>query len=158
LGSLGRGVLRAAAGGVLALILVTAAVAAQSPSPPASPAAQGDFAGLVDVGGRRLYLECRGTGSPTVILEAGYRSPATVWSDDLVQPEQPRTMVLEGVAASTRVCLYERPGTAAVLDGSLHPSRSDPVPQPRTAEAVVADLHALLQTAGVPHPAVRVWR
>jgi hypothetical protein len=68
LGSLGRGVLRAAAGGVLALILVTAAVAAQSPSPPASPAAQGDFAGLVDVGGRRLYLECRGTGSPTVIL------------------------------------------------------------------------------------------
>jgi pimeloyl-ACP methyl ester carboxylesterase len=156
LGSLGRGVLRAAAGGVLALILVTAAVAAQSPSPPASPAAQGDFAGLVDVGGRRLYLECRGTGSPTVILEAGYRSPATVWSDDLVQPEQPRTMVLEGVAASTRVCLYERPGTAAVLDGSLHPSRSDPVPQPRTAEAVVADLHALLQTAGVPGPYVLV--
>ena len=33
---------------------------------------QRDFAGLVDIGGgRRLYLECRGQGSPTVVLEAG---------------------------------------------------------------------------------------
>jgi hypothetical protein len=38
----------------------------------ASPlAAGGDFAGLVDIGGRSLYLECHGTGSPTVILVAG---------------------------------------------------------------------------------------
>ena len=106
--------------GALALLLIgTAAAAAQGTVPAEPTAAQGDFAGLIDIGGRRLYLECRGTGSPTVILEAGYRSPATVWSDDLLQPERPRTMVLEGVAAATRVCLYERPGTAAVLDGSL---------------------------------------
>ncbi len=32
----------------------------------------GDFAGLVDIGGgRKMYLECRGTGSPTVVLVAG---------------------------------------------------------------------------------------
>jgi hypothetical protein len=31
----------------------------------------GDFAGLIDIGGRRLYLACKGSGSPTVILEAG---------------------------------------------------------------------------------------
>jgi pimeloyl-ACP methyl ester carboxylesterase len=153
----GRNVFRATAGAVLALLLANAAMTAARGLPaPALPVAQGDFAGLVDIGGRRLYLECRGTGSPTVILEAGYRSPATVWSDDLLQPERPRTMVLEGVAAATRVCLYERPGTAAVLDEDLHPSRSDPVPQPRTAEDVVADLHALLQTAGVPGPYVLV--
>src|SRR5438105_2224985 len=86
-------------GGALALLLITTAAAAAQGTVPAAPtAAQGDFAGLVDIGGRRLYLECRGTGSPTVILEAGYRSPATVWSDDLLQPERPRTMVLEGVA------------------------------------------------------------
>src|SRR5262249_16014130 len=85
-------------------------------------------------------------------------SPATVWSNDFFQPERPRTMVLQGVAADTRVCLYERPGTAAVLDDGLHPSRSDPVPQPRPAEAVVADLHTLLQTVGVPVPYVLVGR
>ena len=26
---------------------------------------------LVDIGGRRLHLDCRGTGSPIVVLEAG---------------------------------------------------------------------------------------
>jgi pimeloyl-ACP methyl ester carboxylesterase len=152
-----RRALRAIASGVLTLLLASAAVAAaQGTARPAPPTAQGDFAGLVDIGGRRLYLECRGTGSPTVVLEAGYRSPGTVWSDDLLQPERPRTMVLEGAAAVTRVCLYERPGAPAVLDEVLHPSRSEPVPQPRTAEAVVADLHALLQVAGIPAPYVLV--
>jgi pimeloyl-ACP methyl ester carboxylesterase len=145
----------------LLLVLLLAApdtAAAQAASPAAAPvAARGDFAGLVDVGGgRRLYLECRGAGSPTVVLEAGYRSTARVWSDDLVQPEAPRTMVLPGVAAFTRVCLYERPGVTAVADGRLVPSRSDPVPMPRAAESVVADLHALLRAAAVPGPYVLV--
>jgi pimeloyl-ACP methyl ester carboxylesterase len=153
-----RVVLRHAHPAVAAAVLLGAVVVLSAPRAVSSVAVdgQGDFAGLVDIGVRRLYLECRGTGSPTVILEAGYRSPATVWSDDLVQPERPRTMVLEGVAATTRVCLYERPGTAAVLDEGLHPSRSDPVPQPRSAEDVVADLQALLRTAGVPGPYVLV--
>ncbi len=121
------------------------------------PAGSGDFAGLVDIGGgRRLYLECRGSGRPTVILEAGYRGPATVWSDDLVFPDDPRTMVLDGVASFTRVCLYERPGVAAILAGGLAPSRSDPVPMPRSVEAIVADLHTLLAVAEVPGPYVLV--
>ena len=42
-----------------------------APTSAASPLAAGDFSGLVDIGGRKLYLECRGRGSPTVILEAG---------------------------------------------------------------------------------------
>ncbi len=118
-------------------------------------AAQGDFVGLVDIGGgRRMYLECRGTGSPTVILEAGYRASARVWSEDLRQSGAPRTMVLAGVAAFTRVCAYDRPGTAAPLNDNVRPSRSDPVRQPRTAPDVVADLHALIRGAGVPSPYV----
>ena len=33
---------------------------------------KGDFAGLVEIGaGRKMFLECRGSGSPTVILESG---------------------------------------------------------------------------------------
>ena len=46
---------------------------------PTASVAQGDFAGFVDIGsGRRLYLECRGTGRPVVVLEAGYRSSAKI--------------------------------------------------------------------------------
>jgi pimeloyl-ACP methyl ester carboxylesterase len=37
-------------------------------------------------------------------------------------------------------------------DDDLRVSRSDPVPQPRTAPEVVADLHALLRAAQVPGP------
>src|SRR5262245_29054056 len=81
-----------------------------------TPAAQGDFAGLVDIGGgRRIYLECRGTGRPTVVLEAGYRGSARFWSDDLRQAGAPRTMVLAGVSGFTRVCAYDRPGTVASM-------------------------------------------
>ena len=119
--------------------------------------ASGDFAGLVDIGdGRRLYLECTGSGSPTVILEAGYRSPATVWTDNLYDLAGSPTMVLPGVSNFTRVCTYERPGVAAYLNGEVYPSRSDPAPTPRTAEDVVADLHALLAHANVPGPYVLV--
>jgi hypothetical protein len=40
-----------------------------SPESTALVAASGEFAGLVDIGdGRRLWPECRGQGSPTVIL------------------------------------------------------------------------------------------
>jgi len=122
---------------------------------PAASAARGDFAGFVDIGaGRRLYLECRGTGSPVVVLEAGYRSSARIWSEDLHQSGALRTMVLAGVAVFTRVCAYDRPGTVAVLNDNVRQSRSDPVPMPRTAVDVVADFHALLRAADVPAPYV----
>ena len=133
------------------------ATAAQDATPAvASPsAASGDFAGLVDIGGgRSLYLECHGTGSPTVVLEAGYRASARYWSDDLLQPDAPRTMVLPAVAEFTRVCAYDRPGTYASIGEDDFVSRSDPIAQPRTAPEVVADLHALLQAAEIPGPYV----
>lgn len=122
----------------------------------ATPEVDGHFAGMVDVGGRMLYFECEGAGSPTVILEAGFRTRADLWSDDLIQPDAPRTMVLPGVAEFTRVCAYDRPGTATVRDGELLTSRSDRAPMPRTAEDAVADLHALLEAASIPGPYVLV--
>ena len=148
-------------------LLATAAVApllaaslpaarAQVTIPAASPAAtEGDFAGRVDIGGRTLYLECHGAGSPTVVLVAGYRSSARYWSDDLLHPDAPRTMVMPAVAQFTRVCAYDRPGTVAPASAmTMLVSRSDPVAQPRTATEVVAELHALLQAAEVPGPYV----
>ena len=121
----------------------------------ASPlAGSGDFADLVDIGGRSLYLECHGQGSPTVVLVGGYRSSARYWSDDLLHPDAPRRMVLPAVAEFTRVCAYDRPGTYAILGEDDLISRSDPVAQPRTSPEVVAELHALLQDAEVPGPYV----
>jgi len=143
---------------LLVLLSVPISAGAQSATPTAaSPVVTtGDFAGLVDIGDRSLYLECRGSGSPTVILEAGFRSRADYWTDDLIQPDAPRTMVFAGVAAVTRVCAYDRPGTTTVIDGALQPSRSDPVAMPRTALDSVQDLHALLQATKVPGPYVLV--
>jgi pimeloyl-ACP methyl ester carboxylesterase len=144
--------------GLVTLLLgAPSLVAAQTASPVAPGlAAAGDFAGLVDIGGRSLYMECSGQCSPTVILEAGFRSRADYWTDDLIQPDAPRTMVFPGVAAYTRVCAYDRPGTTTFIDGTLLPSRSEPVTMPRTALESVHDLHALLQAAMAPGPYVLV--
>jgi pimeloyl-ACP methyl ester carboxylesterase len=108
----------------------------------------------VDIGGRKLYLECHGTGSPTVVLVAGGRSSARYWTDDLLHPDDPRQMVLPGVAETTRVCAYDRPGTYAEINEEIVPSRSDSIAQPRTSPELVAELHALLQAAEVPGPYV----
>jgi pimeloyl-ACP methyl ester carboxylesterase len=143
--------------GVLATGPASQATAAQGATLAApSPVATGDFSGLVDIGGRKLYLECRGQGSPTVILEAGAYGRADVWSRDNLHPAGARTMVLPGVAAFTRVCAYDRPGTIGEVNPDLDPhgppffpSRSDPVPQPRTTREKVADLHALLHAADI---------
>jgi pimeloyl-ACP methyl ester carboxylesterase len=88
-----------------------------------------------DVGGYRLYLHCMGTGSPTVLLEAGLGSTSDVWYQ--VQPQ---------IARVTRVCAYDRAG----LGGS------DPGPTPRTSATIVAELHTLLARAHTPSPYVLV--
>ena len=112
-------------------------------------AASGNFAGLVDIGaGRKMYLECSGSGSPTVILESGYRNDADIWSAELKPGMRP---VFSQVAKFTRVCAYDRPGTFLDAD---HLGRSTPVTMPRTARDLVTDLHALLQAAHVPGPYV----
>lgn len=90
---------------------------------------------LVDIGGRSLQLRCTGTGSPTVILEAGLGGDLHSW--DRVQP---------ALAERTRVCSYDRPGTGG----------SEPAPGTRTTGQAVEDLHALLEAADVPSPYVLV--
>src|SRR5687768_69857 len=76
--------------GLGTLLGVPVSVASQFATPAGSPpsAASGDFAGLVDVGdGRRLWLECRGHGSPTVVLEAAYGDSALIWDAIALPPE-----------------------------------------------------------------------
>jgi pimeloyl-ACP methyl ester carboxylesterase len=90
---------------------------------------------LVDVGGYRLHLHCVGTGSPTVVLDAGLSGASLDWS--LVQP---------ALGATTRVCAYDRAGMGW----------SDPGPAPRTPGQIARELHTLLTTAGIPGPYVLV--
>ena len=142
---------------LLLLPLLAPRSASAEPGTPAagSPvAAAGDFAGLVEInGGRRLWLECRGTGGPTVVLEAGAGNDADSWDTVGLSPGQTREAVLPAVARFARVCAYDRPGTVGEADQR---SRSDPAPMPRTAADIVADLHALLVAAKVPGPYVLV--
>jgi len=83
---------------------------------------------LVDVGGYKLHLNCQGSGSPTVILDAGLNDFSLSWSR--VQPD---------VAAFTRVCVYDRAGLGW----------SEAGPLPRTSQTMVEELHTLLQNAGI---------
>lgn len=122
-----------------------------------------DVAGLFDIDGRSLHLESRGAGGPTVVFEAGPLGRADVWSRDTRAPAGTRSPVLPAVAAFTRVVAYDRPGTIGEVNPDLepsaplyYPSRSDPVPQPRSVREIVADLHALLGVAAIPTPYVLV--
>jgi pimeloyl-ACP methyl ester carboxylesterase len=112
-------------------------------------ATTGDFAGLVDIGGgRSMYLQCSGTGAPTVVLVSGQRGSANDWEIAAA----PGPTVFPQMAKTTRTCAYDRPGTPV----GEKPSRSDPAPQPATSADAVADLHALLVAARVPAPFVLV--
>lgn len=54
---------------------------------------------LVDVGGYRLHLYCIGSGSPTVVIEAGSNDFSVGWRD--IQSE---------IAQETQACTYDRSG------------------------------------------------
>lgn len=91
---------------------------------------------LVDVGGHRLHLHCSGTGAPTIVLEAG-GDPNGSQGWFAVRPE---------LAATTRVCTYDRAGYGWSESG----------PEPRDAETIARELHRLLEGASEPPPFVLV--
>lgn len=109
---------------------------------------------VVDIGGgRRMYIECAGVGSPTVLLIAGKGNRADTWHSADQEAHDAERSVFARTAALTRVCAYDRPWTLGLAG---EPSRSDPAPAPVTAADGVADLHALLAAAQVPGPYVLV--
>jgi pimeloyl-ACP methyl ester carboxylesterase len=94
------------------------------------------FKGQVSVAHHRsLYIECRGRGAPTVVLEAGLTGDLHEW--DAVAPNMSR---------QTRVCRYDRANIG----------KSDATTSWRTAEDVVSDLHAALLAEGEHPPFVLV--
>jgi len=120
---------------ILALAYGTLVSAGRAPRVQSPPGAVSDA--LVDIGGRRLHVSCTGTGSPTVILEAGLGDSSETWK--AVQP---------AVAGFTRVCAYDRAGK-----GTSDPDRR---PEFRTSRVIVDDLSLLLRAAAITGPYVLV--
>jgi pimeloyl-ACP methyl ester carboxylesterase len=113
---------------ILLHFMVPAPLVAQERSPFGQPIA---------IGGRTLWLACSGTGSPTVVLEAGHTETSSTWAQ--VQPP---------VAVFTRVCSYDRAGLGQ--SASPRPERQ------RTAQSVISDLHDLLTAAAEGGPFILV--
>ena len=91
---------------------------------------------LIDIGGRHIHLDCRGSGAPTVVFEAGLDTMGSLsWS-----------AVHDAVAKTTRACAYDRAGIMW----------SDPAPSTTSIEAIAADLHAALTAAHETGPYVMV--
>src|SRR5215469_9211432 len=90
---------------------------------------------LVDIGGLRLHINCTGTGSPAVVMEAGPNDSSVIWQ--LVQPE---------VSKFTRVCSYDRAGFGW----------SDAPNEPRSSSNIASELARLLTRAAVPGPYVLI--
>jgi pimeloyl-ACP methyl ester carboxylesterase len=89
----------------------------------------------LDVGGYQLYFRCAGQGTPTVVIDAGLGEGLEAWAAAQMQ-----------VAASTRVCAYDRAGVG----------KSEPGPKPRTSQQMVKELRTLLRKANIQGPYVLV--
>ena len=115
---------------LLAMVLMTACT---SDRDDADNDASTDFARSVDIGGRNVYLTCRGpvvAGAPTIVLISGYHDSSDAWTEttalDLLTPAI-GPPVLPALAKSHRVCAYDRPGTIRYIDGAPLTDRSTPV-------------------------------
>jgi pimeloyl-ACP methyl ester carboxylesterase len=85
------------------------------------------------VNDHKMHMNCTGSGSPTIVLEAGLGNDALIWGG--VQPE---------LAKTTRVCAYDRAGFGW----------SEALPAPRDADHIATELHGLLLEAGINGPIV----
>ncbi len=92
---------------------------------------------MVDIGTHKLNIVCTGSpeARPVVVLEAGGGASSSAWKD-----------VQAALPPAIRACAYDRAGSG----------RSSAGPPPRSMDAEVADLHALLAAANIPGPIVFV--
>ena len=108
---------------LVALALVAAGVLYQSVGAVRSARRCPPPGTMIDAGGHRVHVVCRGEGTPAVVFEAGIAASSLSWA-----------RVLPAVGAFTRACAYDRAGLAW----------SELSPQPRTLERIVAELDAVI--------------
>lgn len=92
------------------------------------------------MGGYRLHIHCRNakngdTSLPTVIISAGAGTPSTTYH-----------WLLEGIAETTRACIYDRAGIAWSEESDL----------PRDSKTIAMVLQKLLDAASIKRPFVFV--
>lgn len=127
----------------LALCGVASAAAKPAPEPEVPPQAQGVVlpaytlkpGQMVDVGGHRLNLYCFGEGGPTVLMLSGGGWGAVAFAG-----------IQQQLAASTRVCSYDRAGAGFSDAGPAKPDLDQPI----------RDLEALIKAADLKGPFVLV--
>lgn len=90
---------------------------------------------LISVNGRKLHLLCKGSATPTVVIEQGAGELSRFW-----WPLQ------DQVAEFAQVCTYDRAGFAW----------SAPADGPRSVENRAEELRTLLSNAGLPGPYILV--
>ena len=130
------------------VVLATAGCSSEDPesspkptettSPSTSPSESGSptIDGVVEIDGDRgLYVRCRGTGSPTVVMEGGDEDTSSSYA-----------FAETALARETRTCVYDRANLG----------QSDPDPGPRGLKELVADFEGLLEAAEIPGPYVLV--
>jgi hypothetical protein len=123
---------------VVFLIALLAACGSSDDSTSGPSSHEEPTGGRVDVGGYELDWECRGNGSPTIVLEAGYDSAGIgTWSD-----------LLGPIAQVSRVCTYDRAGTG---DSDQRPEGVQV-----TSMLEAEELHRLLDGAAIEPPYVMV--
>jgi pimeloyl-ACP methyl ester carboxylesterase len=83
-------------------------------------------------GGRKLFLDCVGSGTPTILLEAG---------DENTGPNQWK-LVIPRLSEASRTCTYDRAGLG----------QSDPATGCRELKDLVNDLDAVLAAAKLSGP------
>ena len=99
-------------------------------------APQEDLDRVVSVDGKRgLYVKCRGSGSPTVLMEGGDGDTSASYA-----------FAAPSISEVARTCVYDRANLG----------RSDRAAGPRGLADLVGDLEALLQAAKIPGPYVLV--
>ncbi len=112
---------------MMAAWLCSLAVNAQQRPPPPGR--------LVDVGGYRLHIDCRGIGRPVVILDSGAGGFSLEW-----------IRIQEALSREHRVCSYDRAGYGW----------SDIGPLPRTSDRIARELKLLLSNSHLPGPYILV--
>lgn len=116
---------------VLLLIALGGAVGTVTAATSANPAPRSGHTYMAN--GHRLYLNCVGSGSPTVVLFSGLGEWTPNWA-----------WVQANVSQTTRVCAFDRAGEGW----------SGGTPVRENGHHLASDLHALLQAAHIPGPYV----
>src|SRR5919202_5026520 len=116
---------------VLLLVAVGGAIETVAEATASNPLPRGGR--TYPVNGHRLYLNCAGAGTPTIVLfnGLGERTPSWAW-------------VQRTLASTTRVCVFDRAGQG--WSGAA-PGRQD-------GHQLASDLHGLLKAAQIPAPYV----